>query len=83
MATLPKAPAEAPPKVTAASLVWCYDGAQIAARSVERSEGRTITLQGATGIRTGHVFTEEQRYPFLVLRESTVVGMGPMPEDPE
>jgi hypothetical protein len=79
LAALPRAPAELRPAVTG-SLVWTYDGARFAARAVERSEG-TVTLQYATVLRAGFLFTEaEARYPFLVLKESSVIGMAPLTE---
>jgi len=80
LATLPKAPDEVKPEI-APTLVWTYDGAQMVARAAERTE-HVITLTGVTVIRAGHLFDQEDaRYPFLVLRENSVVGMGPMVDE--
>lgn len=54
LAGLPKAPGEPSPTI-APTPVWCYDGAQLVARSVARDEG-IVTLQGVTVIKPGHLF---------------------------
>ena len=80
LAGLPEAPTDVEKPEIAPTLVWCYDGAQMVARTVARDEG-IVTLQGVTVIRAGHLFDQaDQRLPFLVLRENAVVGMGPLTE---